>query len=194
MMERMGSFGGGGMNGVGMNGSQMDFLAMQMNDLQSKMGNLQAENAQLRSSLTSLNFPMGHYGSTVNMVPAPAAGTLMRGLMRNTSQNSLVRSQSRTLPPPAGLLDEGTFVQDTVEESLLEGELRRTGSQPGSLAEWLQTQASPAERQNLVDLIQTIEDWEFSRGLAPVSRPREAGGCVTLRLGQHLRVEMRFKI
>lgn len=52
---------------------------------------------------------------------------------------------------------------DGNDEAVLEGELRRTGSQPGSVAEFLQTQASPLERQNIVDFVQMIEDWEVSR-------------------------------
>lgn len=81
---------------------------------------------------------------------------------------------------------------------MLEDSLRRVPASTlhgNSLANWLSTQATAVERQNLTELVKIIEDFEESRGLAPPGkRPLEQDGCVTIRLGSALRVEMRFRV
>lgn len=69
-----------------------------------------------------------------------------------------------------------------------------TRSKYRSLAEWLQNSASAADRQHFIDFVQLVEDWEFAQGLSPEKRDVEPDGCVTVRLGQQLSVELRFKV
>ena len=80
---------------------------------------------------------------------------------------------------------------------MLEENLRKIPSSTlhgNSLANWLSTQATSVERQNLTELVKLIEDFEETHGLAPRGkRPVESDGCVTIRLGSTLRVEMRFR-
>ena len=82
-------------------------------------------------------------------------------------------------------------------EAVLEESMRATmphGAPPGSLAAFLERGATPAERANLTDLVRAVEEFERSRGLTPAVRPPEADGCVTVKLGPSLRVELRFKL
>lgn len=87
---------------------------------------------------------------------------------------------------------------DLDADAVLEDSLRRVPSSTlhgNSLANWLSTQATAVERQNLTELVKMVEDFEAVRGLAPPGRrPLEADGCVTIRLGSSLRVEMRFRV
>lgn len=78
---------------------------------------------------------------------------------------------------------------------MLEEHLRRAPKKaPGTLAHFLERKATPAERKNLTDLVSAVEDFEAARGLAPQKRLSEPDGCVTVRLGPSLRVELRFRV
>jgi len=96
------------------------------------------------------------------------------------------------MSPFAGFLSLES--EAVLEESLRQVTRQQGGVPPGSLASFLERGATAAERANLADLVRAVEDFERARGLAPAVRPVEADGCVTVKLGPSLRVELRFKI
>ena len=98
-----------------------------------------------------------------------------------------------------GLLEDGFSRAPLALESeqVLAESLRvlpNGGPQPGSLAAFLSHGATRGERQNLTDLVRAVEDFERTRGLTPARRLPEPDGCVTVKLGPSLRVEMRFRL
>ncbi|KAJ1451181.1 hypothetical protein M885DRAFT_570318 [Pelagophyceae sp. CCMP2097] len=67
------------------------------------------------------------------------------------------------------------------------------GGGHGSVGQWLSAAATPLEKRNFIEFVQTLEDFEGQRGLTPAQRPGDDGsGTIHLALGPTIRVQLKF--
>lgn len=68
---------------------------------------------------------------------------------------------------------------------------------PASVGDWLRSQASPAERDNLVALMALLGDFQQRSGVAQPGRPgtvAEGGDALVISLGPRLKVGLRVYV
>ena len=154
--------------------------------------------------------PMPTNGGLVTTF-APPAGSMMQGIsamdqarasQRFANTRHLSRSRERLLDEGddleggpnmtrindsvlgGGMVGQGgTTTTDWVTASgVTQGEARRMARQPGSLAQWLETSATPVERQHLIDFVQVRLRGEGERGKGRGVEVKCAGGLFVSRL------------
>ena len=69
------------------------------------------------------------------------------------------------------------------------------GTAHGSVGQWLSTSATPLEKRNFVEFVQTLEDFEGRRGLTPANRSADdVSGTIHLALGPTIKVQLKFLV
>ena len=202
--------GGMGMGGMGMGGTGVNpMVGQQILELQASMSRIANDNAQLRSSLTSLSRggPPVHAVSYGRAQPYALLENGLGGGGFGGGGRARLLDEHEVDPRGSGFGGGfgagggfggggGGAASALESEAVLTEHMRATlpqGAPNGSLAAFLERGATGAERANLTDLVRLVEEFEQSRGLAPARRPVEPDGCVTVKLGPSLRVEFRFR-
>jgi len=69
------------------------------------------------------------------------------------------------------------------------------GTAHGSVGQWLNTAATPLEKRNFIEFVQTLEEFEARRGLTPQSRSADdVSGTIHLALGPTIRCQLKFLV
>ncbi|KAK7238987.1 cytidine deaminase [Aureococcus anophagefferens] len=69
------------------------------------------------------------------------------------------------------------------------------GTGHGSVGQWLNTSATPLEKRNFIEFVQTLEEFEGRRGLTPQNRSADdISGTIHLTLGPTIRCQLKFLV
>ena len=69
------------------------------------------------------------------------------------------------------------------------------GTGHGSVGQWLNTSATPLEKRNFIEFVQTLEEFEGRRGLTPQNRSADdISGTIHLALGPTIRCQLKFLV
>ena len=69
------------------------------------------------------------------------------------------------------------------------------GTGHGSVGQWLNTSATPLEKRNFIEFVQTLEEFEGRRGLTPQNRSADdISGTIHLALGPTIKCQLKFLV